>query len=233
MNDSSDRRRDVETAPAFPVAEIGTIRNPELVEQRRGQILDAAQRLFLEKGYAATTIRDICAASGVNQASLYDYVANKQDILRRLFNRMHDRPESAAIADRRDRGEFPTLEAYLAQSLRHAWGHNREAILLAYRTFRDLAPTDRRIMLRRDRALVTDISAYLQRVTGLAADDRRLGVVANLIVHMQAFAAFRDWNMREIDDDALLHTVVDGLANIVRTLTAQPPDSTPDGEGGA
>ena len=40
------------------------------------------QDLFIEKGFAATTIRDICSKSGINQASIYDYVLNKQDILR-------------------------------------------------------------------------------------------------------------------------------------------------------
>ncbi|HCI11288.1 MAG TPA: TetR/AcrR family transcriptional regulator, partial [Alcanivorax sp.] len=43
---------------------------------------------FLEKGFDATTIRDICARSGVNQASIYDYIANKNDILRRLLNKL-------------------------------------------------------------------------------------------------------------------------------------------------
>ena len=69
-------------------ARIDAIRDLGLVETRRAQILDASLQLFLRKGYAAVTIRDICAASGVNQASLYDYIANKQDILRRLLNRL-------------------------------------------------------------------------------------------------------------------------------------------------
>jgi len=43
------------------------------------QICEAALSLFLEKGFAATTIRDICSLSGVNQARHHDYIANKND----------------------------------------------------------------------------------------------------------------------------------------------------------
>ena len=81
-------------------AEIHAIRDADLVETRRNQILDASLKLFLEKGYAATTVRDICAASGVNQASLYDYIANKQDILRRLLNRLWFNRDIDGLADR-------------------------------------------------------------------------------------------------------------------------------------
>src|SRR5690606_6506618 len=69
-------------------AQIENIQNLSLAEQRRDQICDAALELFLEKGFASTTIRDICARSGVNQASIYDYIANKNDILRRLLNKL-------------------------------------------------------------------------------------------------------------------------------------------------
>ena len=58
-------------------ADIRVVQNQALIDDRRKQICDAATELFLEKGFAATTIRDICARSNVNQASIYDYIANK------------------------------------------------------------------------------------------------------------------------------------------------------------
>ena len=92
-------------------AEIHAIRDKDLVEARRGQILDASLALFLEKGYAATTVRDICARSGVNQASLYDYIANKQDILRRLLNRLWFNRDLEGLADRLGADPAPVSDA--------------------------------------------------------------------------------------------------------------------------
>ena len=49
--------------------------------QRRAEILDAAKRLFVEEGYAATTIRRIAAKLGVSSTALYVYFPDKDAIL--------------------------------------------------------------------------------------------------------------------------------------------------------
>jgi len=44
-------------------------------------LLDTAAALFREKGYAATTTREIASAAGMQQASLYYHVASKEGLL--------------------------------------------------------------------------------------------------------------------------------------------------------
>lgn len=193
------------------IERVKQIRNKALVRERRSQILDAALGLFSEKGYDRTTIRDICERSGVNQASLYDYVRNKQDILRRLLHRMH-RPENAAGAV-----DFESDDA-IAELFGYAWGHNRRAILLTYQVARDLARDDLHDLLGRDAALIRRVEGHLRRRTGLAADDPRVAVIANLIVFLNAFAPFRDWYMKDLDRDFVLQTVVDAVDAMVRAL---------------
>ena len=58
-----------------------TIKDQELVAQRRSEIVDVATRLFLERGFHKTSIRDIARACPFNLASLYMYVTSKEDIL--------------------------------------------------------------------------------------------------------------------------------------------------------
>jgi AcrR family transcriptional regulator len=48
---------------------------------RHDQIREVALKLFLERGYGATSIRDIAAKAGINSATLYHYFPRKQDIL--------------------------------------------------------------------------------------------------------------------------------------------------------
>jgi len=45
------------------------------------RLFDTAAALFCERGYAVTTTREIAAAVGIRQASLYYHVANKEDLL--------------------------------------------------------------------------------------------------------------------------------------------------------
>ncbi|HEY8609023.1 MAG TPA: TetR/AcrR family transcriptional regulator [Noviherbaspirillum sp.] len=53
-------------------------------ERKREQILQAAEELFFRKGYAGTTIADICERLGVTKPYLYYYFASKNDIFETL-----------------------------------------------------------------------------------------------------------------------------------------------------
>lgn len=41
------------------------VKDDALVKQRREEIIQAASKIFIEKGYHLATIRDICKASGL------------------------------------------------------------------------------------------------------------------------------------------------------------------------
>src|SRR5581483_7516693 len=45
------------------------------------RILDSAQNLIAEQGYAATSVRDIIAAAGVNLAAIHYHFGSKEDLL--------------------------------------------------------------------------------------------------------------------------------------------------------
>ncbi len=66
---------------------------------RRGEILDAAKRLFLTEGFERATIRKIAAAVGVSSAALYLYFPDKDAILRAIaestFDALLDRLQEA------------------------------------------------------------------------------------------------------------------------------------------
>jgi AcrR family transcriptional regulator len=48
------------------------------------RLFDIAATLFFKKGYAATTTREIAAAAGIQQASLYYHVSSKEDLLHQI-----------------------------------------------------------------------------------------------------------------------------------------------------
>jgi TetR/AcrR family transcriptional regulator, cholesterol catabolism regulator len=63
---------------------------------RRQAIEDVASDLFRERGYAATSIRDIARALSVQGASLYAHVTSKEDVLWAIVDRAATRFEEAA-----------------------------------------------------------------------------------------------------------------------------------------
>src|SRR5229473_3053001 len=52
---------------------------------REDQVRAAALRLFKEKGYHATSMRDIADEVGINKGSLYSYIRSKEDLLVPVF----------------------------------------------------------------------------------------------------------------------------------------------------
>lgn len=62
----------------------------QIKEYKETLIVDAAARLFYEKGFQGTTIDDIAAALGFTKPFIYTYFKSKHSILERLFDRVYD-----------------------------------------------------------------------------------------------------------------------------------------------
>ncbi|MFO7173392.1 MAG: TetR/AcrR family transcriptional regulator [Bacillota bacterium] len=78
---------------------------------RRGEILEAAFRVFAEKGYRAATMAEIARAAGVTPAALYYYFPSKADLFRAAVTerRSQLQPALAALASP-DARELPPRE---------------------------------------------------------------------------------------------------------------------------
>jgi AcrR family transcriptional regulator len=70
---------------------------------RRHAIESVASVLFHERGYAATSVRDIARALDIQGASLYAHVTSKEDVLWAIVDRA-----AAAFEDAADRAEAET-----------------------------------------------------------------------------------------------------------------------------
>jgi len=92
---------------------------------RRGEILDAAEQLFVAEGYEGTTIRKIADAVGVSAGALYRHFPDKACILQEISRRTLEllratnqeiavRPLDPAVRVRQ------MLEAYMSWGLAHS-----------------------------------------------------------------------------------------------------------------
>ena len=65
-------------------------------EERRNEILDAADELFGQKGFDGTSTNDILAKVGIARGTLYHHFKAKEDIMDALIERYNDRLLGAA-----------------------------------------------------------------------------------------------------------------------------------------
>ena len=59
-------------------------------KKRDREVLDAAARVFYERGYSDASVQDVADELGILKGSLYHYIDTKEDLLFRLLQETHD-----------------------------------------------------------------------------------------------------------------------------------------------
>lgn len=78
-------------------------------EERKNEIIDAADELFSQKGYDGTSTNDIIEKVGIARGTLYHHFKSKEDIMDALIERYSDRLLGAAQEIAEDRS-IPVVE---------------------------------------------------------------------------------------------------------------------------
>ncbi len=60
-------------------------RTPKVVEDRRDQIIEAAMRVFAQKGFTRATNKDIAREAGITPGLIYYYFESKEDLLKSII----------------------------------------------------------------------------------------------------------------------------------------------------
>jgi AcrR family transcriptional regulator len=140
MNSKVDKIRDIPTQ----------IKDLELVDRRRLQIVDAAVRLFIEKGFHKTTTREIAGAAGISIGLLYEYVSSKEDVLYMVCEAIHGEVErNVSEALKRSKKGRDAVERMIREYFNVCHRMN-DHILLIYQETQTLPPRWRRRVLENE-----------------------------------------------------------------------------------
>ncbi|MFI6739294.1 TetR/AcrR family transcriptional regulator [Nonomuraea sp. NPDC050451] len=105
---STRPRRPWRTAAYGETPQLVTAGRRELHKRATRQALqEAATRMFEERGYAETTVRDIAEAVGVTERTFFRYFPSKEDLI--LGEILELFPEFARLVRGRPAGEGPYL----------------------------------------------------------------------------------------------------------------------------
>lgn len=168
-----------------------TIKDQDLVALRRSEIIDVATRLFLERGFHKTSIRDIARACPFNLASLYMYVTSKEDILFLVAQQLiEEKARAMAAVEMLDDNPVESFRTALRSYCRIVQDY-RPHIRLLYRELDVLSP-DRREIVMASLSTVTDVFEKIVR-KGIET-----GVFANVepkLVALNALFMCHLWSM--------------------------------------
>lgn len=136
---------------------------------RRGQILEAAERLFFERGYDRTSIQDILDALGISKGGFYHHFDAKETVLREICERRWteqcDKLRMELYGTRRS--PIDKLNAVLRMANLFEAEDVRFAALMLKICYQD---KDAAIRAHRRRILVDQLSSYMGDVLAEGVD---------------------------------------------------------------
>lgn len=173
------------------------VKNPELVERRRRQIIDAAVKLFTAKGFHKTTTRQIASEVGFSIGSLYEYVASKEDILYLVCDSIHSQVERLVAEGMNRAAAGRNVLAKILKEYFLVCHRMSDVILLIYQETRSLPPQWQKRVLENELRITGHFVEVLARLKtdGVLAhlDDRDIELTAHNISVLGHMWTFRRW----------------------------------------
>ena len=184
----------------FPKKLIFTsIKNEALVEKRHQQIVDGACKIFFEKGYHPTTIRDIAKACGMSMGQLYQYIHSKDDVLYLVHKHMHKVWNDYLRRSHLEQIDDPVrkLTEALNQILKFQI-ENKKLIQFVYSESKYLDKKHFKVVLEMDYKNVIGFwRGLLEDVNKKKSVKGDLDILASLVAFTLVFLPLRGWTLRD------------------------------------
>src|SRR5918995_4946995 len=97
-----------------------------VVRARREQIVEAATRVFAEKGFRRATTREVARAAGISEGTIYNYFEDKDALLMAILEELNETERRAEDFEEGMAADFREfLDVYLRRRMSLIW-QNRE-----------------------------------------------------------------------------------------------------------
>ena len=106
---------------------------------RRREIIDAAAAIFSEKGYEATSIRDVAEAVDILKGSLYYYVKSKEELLFEVIQEVHQGGLANLEGGKRDGSALDRIRSFVERHITYN-ARNLVKMTVFLHDFRSLGP---------------------------------------------------------------------------------------------
>ncbi|WP_420409937.1 TetR/AcrR family transcriptional regulator [Hoeflea sp.] len=183
-------------------------------------LLDAAERLFAERGYDGASIRDIASAAGAQIASVSFHHGGKETLFERVVERRASELAElrvAALENAREAGNRLTLEAVLAAFVRpYLEKAANDEQWLAYARLVAMVSADRRWRHISKRLFDPTAGVFIDEIAALFPQANRGTIAISFVFSVSAMLSVSTsrWRIEELAEAAPDHfTQIDALAD--------------------
>jgi AcrR family transcriptional regulator len=192
-------------------------KNADLIQKKHQQIVDGACRVFFEKGYHPTTIRDIANACGMSMGQLYHYISSKDDVLYLVHKHMQNIWYEYLKISHYEETKDPVqkLLRALYETLKFM-NENRKLMQFIYSESKYLDMKHLQAVLEMDKKNVIGFwHEILQGVMQKKSIKGDLNFLASLITYLLVFPSLRGWTLRGMslkqEEASIINFIFKGL----------------------
>ncbi|MDY0394261.1 TetR/AcrR family transcriptional regulator [Virgibacillus halophilus] len=199
---------------------LSVVKDRELVEKRRSQMIKGAMKLFKEKGFHKTTTREIAKESGFSIGTLYEYIRQKEDVLffvvDAIYNQVRSKLEEAIDLQHAPvENLIRVVKAYF-----DIMNDMQEEVLIMYQEVKSLQKDSQDYVLQKERDMVDMLKNVIMDCLpeNLSMTDAEL-LANNIFVQGQMWG-FRRWILQK---QCTLNEYVDRQTSyLLRVLQVSP-----------
>lgn len=186
---SMDKKHEVKTS----------VKDENLIEKRRDQMIRAAVTLFKEKGFHRATTREIAKEAGFSIGTLYEYIRTKEDVLYlvcdSIYNEVHSRLSQITLVN----GTTEDLKT----AIRHYYGvidDMSDEFVVMYQESKSLPKGALEYVLTKEMEMVNIFNKIIIgciQAGELELTEAQAHLYAHTLVVQGQMWAFRRWALRK------------------------------------
>ncbi|WP_010531556.1 TetR/AcrR family transcriptional regulator [Lentibacillus jeotgali] len=176
---------------------VSSVKDTDLVEKRRNQMIKGAIALFKEKGFHRTTTREIAKESGFSIGTLYEYIRTKEDVLFLVCDAIYDqvRERLEASGDWQN-PSLANLEK-VVESYFYLMDDMQEKIIIMYQEVKSLKKESIEYVLQKERDMVAMLEKMIVTCLPETIGKQDAALIANNIFVQGQMWGFRRWMLQK------------------------------------
>lgn len=176
---------------------LSSVKDLDLVEKRRNQMINGAITLFKEKGFHRTTTKEIAKESGFSIGTLYEYIRTKEDVLFLVCDSVYEQvkerlEETIDLEDPSVTNLEKVIKSYF-----YLMDEMQEEVVIMYQEVKSLKKDTKEYVLQKERDMVIMLENVIISCLPHHISKRDAELLANNIFIQGQMWGFRRWMLQK------------------------------------